>query len=249
MAGKATFHSKVSSKSSPTSRRSSDTKAREASRHLRGLLSGIDWPSNSTEPPASYIPIIPLGMPSLPCPARPPIPRISPALISKVTSRTVSPGMSTQRFFMDMMVLSCSARAWLGAEEAPCCTSRPTIQRVISSTLVSPEGTSRTTWPSRMTTTLSHTDRISWRRWVIKMTEIPRAAMLRMEASSASASFSVSTAVGSSKISSLSWSLLSSRAISVNCLWPTGMLLMVILASIFTPIFSMAALARRSISL
>ena len=83
----------------------------------------------------------------------------------------------------------------------------------------------------------------------MKMTEMPRAAMPRMELKRASASFSVRTAVGSSRIRSFSWSLLSSRAISVNCLWPTGMLLMTILASISTPIFSMAAVARRFISL
>ncbi len=83
----------------------------------------------------------------------------------------------------------------------------------------------------------------------MKMMEMPRAAIPRMESSKASASFSVSTAVGSSRISSFSWSLLSSRAISVNCLWPTGMLLITILASISTPIFLMAAVARRSISL
>ena len=83
----------------------------------------------------------------------------------------------------------------------------------------------------------------------MKMTEIPRAAMPRMDSSRASASFSVSTAVGSSKISSFSWSLLSSRAISVNCLCPTGMSLMTIFASMATPIFSMAAEERRSISL
>ena len=83
----------------------------------------------------------------------------------------------------------------------------------------------------------------------MKMMEMPRAAIPRMESSKASASFSVSTAVGSSRISSFSWSLLSSPAISVNCLWPTGMSLITILASISTPIFLMAAVARRSISL
>ena len=83
----------------------------------------------------------------------------------------------------------------------------------------------------------------------MKMTEMPWAAMPRMESSRASASFSVRTAVGSSRISSFSCSLLSSRAISVNCLCPTGIWLMVILASISTPIFWMAAWERRSISL
>ena len=83
----------------------------------------------------------------------------------------------------------------------------------------------------------------------MKITAMPREAMPRMESSSACASCSVSTAVGSSRISSFRFSLLSSRAISVNCLCPTGMLLMTIFWSIATPIFSMAFAARLSISL
>ena len=66
IAGKATFHSSVSSSSRPTPRLSSDTKAMFASRQLRGLLRGMGLPSNSTVPPASYRPMTPLGMPSLP---------------------------------------------------------------------------------------------------------------------------------------------------------------------------------------
>ena len=127
-------------------------------------------------------------------------------------------------------------------------TVRPTIQRVISGMLVSVDATSFTTVPSRITITRWHTSRISCRRWVIKITAIPRAAMPRMESSRASASFSVSTAVGSSRISSFSWSLLSSRAISVNCLWPTGMSWMLMPPSIRTPIFWIASSAFVSIS-
>ena len=41
--------------------------------------------------------MMPFGMPSFPCPARPPMPKISPFRTSKETSRTVSPGMSTHR--------------------------------------------------------------------------------------------------------------------------------------------------------
>ena len=48
-------------------------------------------------PPAGNRPMIPLGMPSLPWPARPPMPKISPLRTEKLMSRTVSPGMSTQR--------------------------------------------------------------------------------------------------------------------------------------------------------
>ena len=112
MAENATFHSRDSSSSRPTPRRSSETNARDALRHALGLFRGMGLPSNSTVPPASYRPMIPLGMPSLPWPARPPMPRISPSLMSRSTLRTISPGMSTQSFRMDRMVrASGSSRA------------------------------------------------------------------------------------------------------------------------------------------
>ncbi len=74
----------------------------------------------------------------------------------------------------------------------------------------------------------------------MNITAMPRSDMPRMESSRADASRSVRTAVGSSRIKSFSCSLLSSRAISVNCLWPTGMSLMTMLPSMWTPILSMA---------
>ena len=116
---------------------------------------------------------MPLGMPSFPWPARPPMPRISPSRTSRETLRTVSPGISTHRFWMDMAILPPAWSSLAAVWTAALCTSRPTIQRVMSSTLVSLAGTSRTTWPSRMTTTWSHTAKISWRRWVMKITEMP----------------------------------------------------------------------------
>ena len=207
MAGKATFHSRDSSRRRPTPRRSSETKAKEESRHLRGLFRGISFPSNSTRPPASYRPMMPLGMPSFPWPARPPIPRISPSLTSRETFRTVSPGISTHSFSILRAIFafspgSCSA-ACAVSPEAPS-MSLPTIQWVIWWTSVCEAGTFSTRTPSRMTATVSQTDRISCRRWVIKMTEIPREDIPRMESSRASASRSVRTAVGSSRMRSLS---------------------------------------------
>ena len=126
--------------------------------------------------------------------------------------------MSTHRFRMDIIVFAPPFSRFSAFSPEGASTLRPTIHLAMLATLACRAGTSCTTKPSRMTTTLSHTARISWRRWVIKITAMPWAAIRRMESSSASASFSVSTAVGSSRISSFSWSLLSSRAISVNCL-------------------------------
>ena len=143
MAENAIFHSRVSSRRSPIPLLSSETKARDASRHLLGLLRGMGLPSNSTLPPASQSPMIPFGMPSLPCPASPPMPRISPSLISRSTLRTVSPDISTHRLRMDMMffasgliLISALAVDWIFL---------PTIHFVISATSVSFAGTSFTT--------------------------------------------------------------------------------------------------------
>ena len=186
---------------------------------------------------------MPLGIPSFPCPARPPIPRISPSLTSRFTLRTVSPGISTQSFSTERIVfpfeVSRTSRSALLLS-----TLRPTIHLVISATFVSEAADSLTTYPSRMTTTRSHTARISCRRCVIKMIAIPRLAIPRIDSSRASASFSVKTAVGSSRIRSLSCSFDSSLAISVNCLCPTGISLIIIFRSISTPISSMAFAAR-----
>ena len=103
MAVKAMFHSRLSSSSRPTPRRSSETKAMPICRARRGSLSGTGLPCSCTFPPAGNRPMMPLGMPSLPWPARPPMPKISPLRTVKFMSRTVSPGMSTHRWFTERM--------------------------------------------------------------------------------------------------------------------------------------------------
>ena len=80
----------------------------------------------------------------------------------------------------------------------------------------------------------------------MKMMAIPSADKLRREPSSVSASLSVSTAVGSSSTISFTFSRPSSRAISVNCLWPTGISRTSILGSSEIPSLSMAFFERLS---
>ncbi|MBR5897169.1 MAG: hypothetical protein IKZ39_06085, partial [Lachnospiraceae bacterium] len=63
-------------------------------------------------------------------------------------------------------------------------TSLPTIQCVKSGTDVSDAGVFLTIYPSRMTTTLSQTDRISWSRCVMKITAMPFFDMARMDSRS-----------------------------------------------------------------
>ena len=190
--------------------------------------------------------MMPLGKPSLPCPARPPMPRISPSLTSRLTLRTVSPGISTQR--LRMLIIIFASASFTALAVCALETFRPTIHRAISGMVASPAATFLTIVPSRITTTWSQISRISCSLWVMKITAIPLCAIRRTEPSSASASCSVSTAVGSSSISNFSWSLLSSLAISVNCLRPMGMSLISIRLSMFTPTISIARLARSSMS-
>jgi len=71
----------------------------------------------------------------------------------------------------------------------------------------------------------------------------PAAASERMVSSRVAASLSVSTAVGSSKISRRAFFLSTSRAISTNCMWPTGSPAIGIHSSIESPTRSRAARA------
>ena len=64
-------------------------------------------PKRVTLPCVSYRLITPFGMPSLPWPARPAIPRTSPSYTSSDTPRTSSPGISTCRSRMLMATLPC----------------------------------------------------------------------------------------------------------------------------------------------
>ncbi|OQA64465.1 MAG: hypothetical protein BWY39_00204 [Spirochaetes bacterium ADurb.Bin269] len=121
--------------------------------------------------------------------------------------------------------------------------SRPTIETAISSTVVSPTGTSRTDLPSRSVTTRSHIPVISWRRWEMKITPMPVAASRLTASRRISASDSVSTAVGSSSTSILTFSRSISRAISVNCLCPMGISATFISGSISMPRREIAVLA------
>ncbi|OQA64466.1 MAG: hypothetical protein BWY39_00205 [Spirochaetes bacterium ADurb.Bin269] len=101
IAVKAMFHSSVSSRRRPTPRRSSDTKAMPSASAVLGFPRGSVFPLKSTSPPAGYRLMMPFGMPSLPWPANPPMPKISPSRTSNETFLTTSPGMSTHRFFTD----------------------------------------------------------------------------------------------------------------------------------------------------
>ena len=242
MAVKAIFQSIDSSRSSPTPRLSSDTKAISRDSETAGALSRKRSPRTRTFPPAVNKPIIPLAMPSLPCPASPPMPNISPFFTEKVTLRTVSPGISTHRFSTSSTV-SVSAASLTRADAAP--TLRPTMVLAILKTSVSEARVSCVTLPSRNTTILSHRSMTSWSLCDMNIIEMPRADRFRSALTRVSASDSARTAVGSSRIRSFVFFRSTSRAISVNCLCPTGISDASVSGSIANPIVSMAASARR----
>ncbi|OPZ39275.1 MAG: hypothetical protein BWY99_01435 [Synergistetes bacterium ADurb.BinA166] len=97
--------------------------------------------------------------------------------------------------------------------------------------------------PSLSTTILSDTFMTSSSLWVMKSTEIPLSVRIFMDSSSLSASDSVSTAVGSSSTSRRMCLLSSSRAISTNCMCPTGSPLTGSISSMPRPIASIDVLA------
>ena len=216
MALKTMLSSMDWSRSRPTPLRSSDTMAMPARRASPALPSLSSSPNRVTLPRVSYRLITPLGMPSLPCPASPPIPRISPSYTSRDTPRTSSPGISTCRSRMLMATLSC------GGVRGAACTMlsplRPIISSASSTTLVCSFSRVAASLPSRSIVIESAAAITSSRRWVIKMMAMPFAAIFFITETSCVASLSVSTAVGSSNTSSFTPVLSISRAISTNCI-------------------------------
>ena len=185
--------------------------------------------------------MIPLGIPSFPCPARPPIPRISPFFTVIEKSLTVSPGILTQRC---STVITSSPSSFLSLSSLfSSFTSRPTMAFVISPMEVLFLSRFEIMRPSLITRTLSDTSMISWRRWVMKIMAMPLSASFLRVFRRVSASLSVRTAVGSSRMRSFIPLRLSSRDISVNCLWPTGIWDTSIFSSRLTPSLLMASRA------
>ena len=174
-------------------------------------------PKNVTSPSASYKPITPFGIPIFPCPARPPIPRISPSRISRSIPRSTSPGIFTHRSRMDMAVPAPSSEERLSTL-ITLSSPRPIIKAAIFSGEASALEKVEIRVPSRRMVILSAASITSSRRCVMKMIAIPWLAMLFITFKSCWASLSVRTAVGSSKTNSFMPCLSISRAISMNCI-------------------------------
>jgi len=170
IAVKPMFHSRLSSSSRPTPRLSSETKAMPIDNAARGSLRLTGVPFKRTVPPPAYKPMMPFGMPSLPWPASPPIPNISPLRTENDTSRTASPGMSTHRR-STLIVSSPKLRVFKSGLLAS--TERPTIHAAMSRTVVPAAGASLTTRPSRSTTIVSATAATSCSLCDMNIIEIP----------------------------------------------------------------------------
>ena len=98
--------------------------------------------------------------------------------------------------------------------------SRPTMSRMIRSSVISSRVRVDTVDPSRITVTRSATRRISFSLWLMMIWVTPCALSSSIRSSSLALSFSCSAAVGSSRISSRT-SLASALAISISCCLPT----------------------------
>ena len=158
---KAIFQSIGSSNNNPTPLLSSDTNDIPLFNTSKVLFNGRGSFSKYISPPASKSPIIPFGNPSLPWPARPPIPKISPLRIFNDTFLTASPGISTQRFFASKIISSSLSLYKSLFCSSPLSISLPTIHLAISLISVPSVGLSTTTIPSLRTTIVSQTDVIS----------------------------------------------------------------------------------------
>ena len=112
---------------------------------------------------------------------------------------------------------------WSGNRDS---SDRPTMPRMIRSSSTAPSRTSRvsTVLPSRMMVIASEMASISLSLWLIMMQVMPRDWSPRIRSRRWRESSSLSAAVGSSRMRSLT-SLLSALAISTSCCLPTPMFL------------------------
>ena len=160
-----------------------------------------------------------------PAPIRPAMPTISPArtvrLASLMTTRVASEGVLDGPVARPRSSTSPMSGVWSGNR---CSRSRPTMPRMIRSSSTSPAVTSRVSMvlPSRRMVIASATRSISLSLWQIMIEVMPLACSPLSRSSRCWESSSLSAAVGSSRMSSLT-SLPSALAISTSCCLPTPM--------------------------
>ena len=198
----------------PSSVRSSGTYATPASSRCRGVAWVRSRPFSVMLPPAmGRSPISASHSSVCPLPCTPAMPRISPArtwkdipftqtrpsspvTVSLSTSRTVPPGFA-------------------GVLLTRSCTFLPTMSDARSSAVAS-GARSPTTAPRRSTVIVSAIAWTSLSLCEMKMTDVPPSRSWRTMRNSSSVSAGVSTAVGSSRISTLAWRT-SALTISTRC--------------------------------
>ena len=154
-----------------------------------------------------------------PLPWTPATASTSPARASKLTSRTT--GTPRESTTLTPRASSTGLPTSAGGLSTRSLTERPTIISA-SSASEAVGGAVPTTLPRRITLIRSPIALTSRSLWVMKMIEVPRSLRARMISISSSISCGVSTAVGSSRISTWA-SLASALMISTRCWTPTGM--------------------------
>ena len=152
-----------------------------------------------------------------PLPCTPAMPRISPALTWNDSPFTGRPPESAT---VRSATSSTTSPGRAGCLLTRSCTSLPTIRFARSSSV-----TGGVRWPTvlprRSTVMVSAIAWTSLSLWEMKMTEVPVPVSWRMIRNSSSVSAGVSTAVGSSRMSTFAC-LTSALTISTRCWMPTG---------------------------
>ena len=155
-----------------------------------------------------------------PLPDTPATPTISPACRSSENSRSrTTPSLSRKP--SPRACTSTAPRCTAVSACRPIATLRPTIASASDSTLASAISQSCTTCPARITVTRSHSRITSLSLCVIRMIVVPAARSRPSTSNSCSVSCGVSTAVGSSRISTRA-PRYSAFRISSRCWSPTG---------------------------
>ena len=164
-------------------------------------------PTRIGRPPTRTVPLVHVRSPVIasassrwPLPATPAIAAISPARTVNETPRTAgAPRSPSAQSSSSSSTGSVSGRTFASRRTA--CTSRPTISVASECGVASAVWTVASAFPARSTVTRSETAFTSLSLCEMKMTVRPSAAISRSVTNSASASCGVSTAVGSSRIS------------------------------------------------
>ena len=214
------FSAMSNAPTSPMRWRSSGTWAMPRRWRWRAEARVMSSPSSATLPPTTRRSPVRASVSSVwPLPCTPAMPTTSPArTVTSMPSTATSSRSDSTRNCRASSTVAFGCAGFLSTVKR---TARPTISSARSASLAVPLRRSPTILPRRRTLMRSATSSTSPSLWVMKMRALPASRSERTMPKNSSTSCGVSTAVGSSKISTLA-ERNSTLMISTRCWTPTG---------------------------